>query len=171
MARRAPPASLTPKLFRHFAVVTVALTVCIAVFADGQGDNLLGKTVAAQEAQAQLAVADAARKRVKPVTLLNRRIRDARRSYVPLGAESDDGDSGYGQPMDAGSGLGGGGSSGYARPAPLPAAGMTGQPQSELLPASARNPRGPATPRRPSPEDLAKLEAASLARSGDRRQD
>ena len=36
MRRAAPPLPISPKLLKHFAVVTLVLTACIAMFADGE---------------------------------------------------------------------------------------------------------------------------------------
>jgi hypothetical protein len=176
MARRAPQASLSPKLLKHFAVATAALTACLALFADGEGRNELGQGVAAREHEAAAAVA-AAGEKVKPKFSLNSQIHDARRTYVPLAG--DDGDSGaaYGAPMDGGGGGGGSVSSSFRGPS-LPGTGATGPRPQPSVQAQETDPAGrpipggrPAAQRQPSREDFARLEAQSLARSGDRSED
>jgi hypothetical protein len=162
---------LSRDMFQHFAVITVFVTTCIAVFADGQGDNVLGKAVAAREVRAEAAVVDAAR-RTRPNTGLSTKIHDARHSYVPLGAESEGDNIAYGQPMDSASGSGGGSSSvGYARPAPRALATASAVPVGAAQPAAPRDPRASTGRQQPSSQERAKLEADSLARSGDRGED
>lgn len=36
MARMQPTIPVSPKMYRHFAIITVALTACLAMFADGE---------------------------------------------------------------------------------------------------------------------------------------
>lgn len=96
MAPSASSAPLSRKMFQHFAIITAVITNVITVFADGQGDNVLGKAVAAQQAQAKRAITDAARRRVEPVTLVNCKIHDGRKTYAPLNSDSDGGYSNYG---------------------------------------------------------------------------
>ena len=172
MALSASSAPLPRKMFQHFAVITVVITTGIAVFADGQGDNVFGKAVAAREAQAQSALAQAAPKRAKPVSLLDGKIHDSRTSRLPPGFEGESSDSGYGQPMDPASGIGGGGSSaGYTRPAPRFPSTAQAVPTGAAKPSEAPDPRAPAARKPPSRQERAQLEAASLARSGDRGED
>ena len=159
-------------MFQHFAVITVVITTGIAVFADGQGDNVFGKAFAAREAQAELALAQAAPKRAKPVSLLDGKIHDSRTNRVPSSYEGESSDSGYGQPMDPASGIGGSSSSGgYARPAPRFQAPVPATSVGAAQPSGPSDPRAPAARQKPSSQERAQLEAASLARSGDRGED
>jgi hypothetical protein len=179
MSRRSPGPSLSPQLLKHFAVATLAITAIIALFADGEGQNSLGQAVAVQEHLAEQTVVDAARHRAKPVMALNTRIRDARRSYVPLAGDDDGNDGAYGQPMD-GSGGGGGGSAPRRYvpiSAPQPIGPNGGAPDQAAIPgqgSAALDPRQ--APRRgpqqqPTSRDLEQLQSASLRRSGDRGED
>ncbi len=172
MARRAPQPTLSPKLLRHFAVATVAITACLALFADGEGRNELGREVAARSADAEQAVAEAGAK-MKPKVGMSDKVRDARRRNGPSGFGGDEG-GGYGEPMDTSSGGGGGSGIAMGPGAPggpqdpaasgpiIPGPVMAGLPGSSATPPKGRR---PAAPRRPSEEERANLEAMSRARS------
>lgn len=54
MARRANPAALNAKMYRHFAVVTVCLTSAIAILADGENREAVADELARREQQAEL---------------------------------------------------------------------------------------------------------------------
>ena len=49
MRRAAPAVGFSPKLLRHFAIVTVVITSCIAMFADGENRQALADTVHTQQ--------------------------------------------------------------------------------------------------------------------------
>jgi hypothetical protein len=180
MARRAPQPALSPKMLRHFAVATAALTACLALFADGEGRNEFGQSVAVREREAAAAVA-AAGEKVKPKFSLNSQIRDARRTYVPFAGDDGDSGAGYGAPMDSAAGSDGGSSN--------PGGGYSGPPVSASREESRETARGPLIPgpikaqlgdqgsapppgrrppavRRPSQQELDQLEAKSMQRSG-----
>jgi hypothetical protein len=177
MARRAPQPSLSPKLLKHFAVATAALTVCLALFADGEGRNEFGNEMAARERAAAEAVASAGAA-VKPKFALNTKIHDARRTYVPLAGEDGDSGAAYGAPMDSTAGSDPGGSGGPAGPpvssgrvSPSEAAHgplLPGPVKAQLGESPTPPPlRGrPPAPHRPSQDELDQLEAMSRQRSG-----
>ncbi|PLK26017.1 hypothetical protein [Novosphingobium sp. TH158] len=48
-----------PKMYRHFAVITVVITACIAVFADGERREAIGAELKAEQQQAALRQAEA----------------------------------------------------------------------------------------------------------------
>jgi hypothetical protein len=63
MARRAPPATVTPRMYRHFAVLTLAITLVVGVFADGENRKAAASEVrAAQDAPSQSASTELVRK-------------------------------------------------------------------------------------------------------------
>ncbi len=182
MARRAPQPSLSPKMLKHFAIATCAITACLALFADGEGRNEFGREVAAQGHGAETAVV-AATERVKPKFSINNQIRDARRTYVPFAGEDGDSGAAYGAPMDGGGGSGGGGGgfAGNGGPRfpeiPPPAAqppsnesarGGPLEPGKFLPGQGGAQPKGPGPrqPRRPTTEEAERLQAMSLQRSG-----
>lgn len=59
MRRPAPTMPLSPKMLRHFAVVTVGLTVVIALFADEARNGPVEEAFAKREAQNQMMAKDA----------------------------------------------------------------------------------------------------------------
>jgi len=164
MSRYAPKTTVSPKMFRHFAVITIGVTACLGMFTNGEEAERLAKDIDVQQRAAATNVSAAVQQRVKPVAKFNAQFRDARRTYVPLASEADDGGS-YGQPMD---GSGGGGAS-----AGGPA--LTAQAQGIPLntPGAAGSPKGLPTTRqssdrqsRPTKRQLEQSAAASAARSG-----
>ena len=48
-----------PRMYRHFAVVTVILTLCIAIFADGENREAISAEIKSQNQRAELNQADA----------------------------------------------------------------------------------------------------------------
>lgn len=177
MARRAPQTSLSPRMLKHFAVATALLTACLALFADGEGRNEFGHAVAAREHEAAVAAA-AAGERVKPKFALNSQIRDARRTYVPYPVEENEAGAAYGAPMDGAAGSGGGGSGTSLGPLPSVRRSPDEAERGQLLPGpvtaqpgegsapSAPARSGPQAPHRPSQQEIDRLEAMSLERSG-----
>lgn len=182
MGKPAPPISITPKLFRQFAIVTVGLTGLIALFADGEGREAMADEVAAQARHAEQTAAKSRQNMQVGV------LRDARKRA----GGADDGGFGADEPFGTPSinqGSGGGGGSGGAAPIH---AGIPAQPGSGAGPGSARSVAVPlgggsgqetvqvggASPRRPSgrkhlpangrpsKEQEQLIEAASRARSG-----
>lgn len=162
MSRHAPKTTVSPKMFRHFAVITVGITACLGMFTNGEeAENLASELEAKQRATAA-DVSTAVQQRVKPIAKINAQFHDARRTHVPLASEVDEGGT-YGQPMD---GSGGGESSGRSA--------LTAQAQGIPLntPGAADSPKGLPTTRqsagrqsRPTKRQLEQSEAASTARS------
>lgn len=59
MARAAPTLPISPRMFRHFAVITVAITGCVALFADGEGREAIASELAARQQKNQVLIAEA----------------------------------------------------------------------------------------------------------------
>jgi hypothetical protein len=92
---RALPSAIPPKMYRHFALVTVLLTTGIAMFADGENREAAAAQIEAREGQDALwqdAPAELARPPVRIVTQRHRR-------SVQSGG-LDGFDRSFGQPMD-----------------------------------------------------------------------
>lgn len=53
MARVMPTSTISPKMFQHFAVITVVITGMLAMFADGEGREALEATVEKHQARAE----------------------------------------------------------------------------------------------------------------------
>ena len=47
MARRAPPQAVTARMYRHFALLTVAVTLVVGVFADGESRKAVASEIEA----------------------------------------------------------------------------------------------------------------------------
>lgn len=163
MSRHAPKTTVSPKMFRHFAVITIGITACLGMFTNGEEADRLAEDIDAQQRAAAADVSTAVQQRVKPVAKINAQFRDARRTYVPLAGEADDGGS-YGQPMDGSAG-GGESSAGSI---------LSAQAQGIPLntPGAANSPKGLPTTRqsagrqsRPTKRQLEQAEATSAARS------
>lgn len=88
------------RMYRHFAIVTVALTAALALFADGESREAMAEEIAAREQRNELAHASA-EKFGKP-----RLVRKEPASAGSFGSDGGD----FGEPMDD---AGGGNPSGY----------------------------------------------------------
>lgn len=107
MARRANPAALNAKMYRHFAVVTVCLTGALAILADGENREAVAEELARRDRQAELKRAEAAKFGApKLVTSSDRRGGHA--ATFDYGGTA----STFGAPMDT-AGAGAGSASGY----------------------------------------------------------
>ena len=58
MSRIARPSAVSPQVYRHFAIITIAITACVALFATGESGGL-GDELAAREARNELLTAEA----------------------------------------------------------------------------------------------------------------
>lgn len=137
MARAAPTLPISPRLFRHFAVLTVAFTACVAMFADGEGREAVANELAARQKQNEMLIAEAAKVGTRTVGFdRSKASRGAVARANDSVGESDD-LSDFGAPMDnpVGSSDGGGGDS-YAPSGPpgVFGSGMGAGPMSALPP-------------------------------------
>ena len=53
MARAAPTFPITPKMFRHFAAITIVSTLALAFFANGENQEMVEEELAKQELRAK----------------------------------------------------------------------------------------------------------------------
>lgn len=60
MSRIAKPSAVSPKMFRHFAVITLVVTVLVAMLADGEKRDAISQEIAARQAEAKAREASAA---------------------------------------------------------------------------------------------------------------
>ncbi len=67
--RRPPPKTLDlePSLLRHFAMITIAITGCIAMFANGENAQLIEEKIAAQNVKIQAEAAARAKRKSRVV--------------------------------------------------------------------------------------------------------
>lgn len=153
--RRKPPPSINPRMYRHFAALTVAITALLAFFANGENHEALaaaaGDTAAPAKPRAE---------RPKPLV---------RQTAEPPGSWGSDENSGFGEPLIRPSG----GFSAWMPTPPAPSAvqhttrpgslaGDDGREQpSEAASATAE----------PSAAQIAAIAAASRLRSGARGND
>jgi hypothetical protein len=54
MAQSAPIIPINAKMYRHFAIATVMITGCLALFASGENREALAETIEAQQRQTQI---------------------------------------------------------------------------------------------------------------------
>lgn len=88
MVRKAPARSTGAQMYRHFAVLTIAVTVMVGVFADGESRKAVAGEVQPAPARASAHAGP---------TELSRRTTQPRGSF----AHGDAFDASFGQPMDA----------------------------------------------------------------------
>lgn len=172
MSRVAKTLPVSPQMFRHFAIITVGITLCIAMFADGESRQAIEDEFSERQAQNEMLRADAARGANRPLV----RRTPTRGSFS---ADVDETAAEFGGVMDTSTARGGtvryrGSSGGPARPG----SDGTGDPLSDEAMAAEFAPRmeigadgkpRPATrrpPPRPTPEQLQALRESSRLRSG-----
>lgn len=164
MSRPAPSLPISPKMFRHFAIITVAITACVAMFADGEGREAVAAQIKERQQKNELLIAEAEK--------VGKRTVGFDRASAGKGAVaaandsvewSDDGPA-YGTPMESAD-VGGDDPSG---PAPRGLIGPVMGPASMRgVPPQVRQRMAPGSQaRRPSAEDIERITAASRARSG-----
>jgi hypothetical protein len=164
MARAAPTLPISPKMFRHFAVITVAITACIALLADGEGKEALAAQVKERQQKNDLLIAEADKVGKRTVGFDQTIARKA--AVADSDGEGYDEGGSFGEPMDAGSGAGDEAASPRSRG---PIGGLIGPGSGKLLPPQLRQPGARASQAgKPSPAQLDKIEEASKLRSGAR---
>lgn len=72
MAKPAPMIPVSPKLYRHFAMATVMITACLAVFADGEKRQEIEDMVASRQQQNEAQAEQEAKER-KQITFSDKR--------------------------------------------------------------------------------------------------
>lgn len=58
MSRSQPVIPVSAKMYRHFAVITVAITTCLAVFADGENREAIAQQLAEKKANHEMQQAE-----------------------------------------------------------------------------------------------------------------
>lgn len=171
MARVAPALPISPKLFRHFAVVTLVITCCIAMFADGEGREAMAAQIDERKKQNDLLVAQAKTVGQRSIGLGKIKTEKGVVALANANLNETESDSAFGAPMDT---PGGSSSdieeapSSSSPPGPLGRIGqVTGANPVSVIPPHARQqaPRS-AQPKRPSQAQLQNMIAASQRRSG-----
>lgn len=176
MRRPAPTLPISPSLLKHFAAATLAITVCIALFADGGASEAAADQVKAKDTkQAEVDMAKSRKQTQQGLKV---------RSGGPVPAEGGEGPDGGGEtyfdggaasaPIASGPPQLAAGPAAIAPPAlPMtPGASVTikGVPEDQLpqTPASAarRKENQPQGSIRPTEEQIAEIHEASRLRSG-----
>ena len=95
MANLAIAPVVNAKVYRHFAAVTFAITLCVAMFANGQARQVVGDGISEQQQTAMLRKADAKKFGVK-------KLGDRRTGGGARSGFGDDFDPGYGAASNSG---------------------------------------------------------------------
>ena len=167
MSRISRKQTVSPKVYRHFAAITVIITACTAMFADGETTDAMAEQIAAREARNSLLMVESTKVGARHVKVAKLHLRNEKRSHFAFAPEmpedaSNDGSSAYefgGSEIEAPRGLQQG-----LRSAP-PGAGSPSPGMGPSRPSSAR-PRQARTPPRPNAAEMESLLAQSRARSG-----
>lgn len=152
MRRAAQTLPISPRLLKHFAAATLAITTCIAIFADGSTTEAVAETVKKNEL----------RKAEVDMTGSRRQVFSGMKVNTGNRMPAD----------DPGPGDTGGDSSFYQGPTTGPSSAMLGSQQSarpeDFLPGGelAKKARDAAKPRSLTPQELQKLQESSRARTG-----
>jgi hypothetical protein len=153
MRRATPSLPISPRLLKHFAAATLALTTCIAIFADGRTTEAVAETVKKNELKKTEVDAAGARKQVFKGMKVKT---GGGMSFDDPGPVGDGGDSSsfYDGPV--------------IQPQYLSQGGQKVLRPEDLLPGNerAKKAREAGRPKQLTPEQLAKLQEASRLRSG-----
>lgn len=145
---------IPPKIYRHFAVITMLITGCIAIFADTENRETISNEIDQQQQQAALRSADA--KNQTPVKYDPNRNRTSGNGFGVEGAvEPLGGDSGAG-PISGRQGM----KSAQAYGTNMLSPGMDGK-----LPQAWTGPRVK-PPKMPTADEKARFERAAEERAG-----
>lgn len=159
---------IPPSLFRHFAMITIAITGCVALFADGESREAIAAEIETRTDRNDLLRAEADKLGNRKLKANGLRLRDSNRAYMAFAPDEPVSDANYGNPMDGSETTVGASLRPGAPALNLPGAGaapVAATPPPPGLPAGAKQ----AAPRKavqPSEEQLAEIAAASRARSG-----
>ena len=159
----ARPLPVSPKAFRHFAAITVAITVCVALFADGESREALSAGIEARQDRNALLKTEADKLGTRHFAARQLHLRDSKRSYLAFAPDDPENAENFGTPMD-GSDTDFTGGGRRAPPPPPPGMGPGAVPPG--LPATVAKQVVQRPPPRPSEDQIQSLIAASRQRSG-----
>lgn len=166
MARAATPLPISPKLFRQFAIGTLAITACLAMFADGEGRQAIEQQIEKRQERNKLITTEAKALGARKFKVNGMKLREGNRSYMSFAQDAETaGESYAGSPVGPTSSEIGESAGVTAREAPpaLGPAEMAGAIKPEITPRpSTKKP----VKRRPTAEQLKELTEKSAARSG-----
>lgn len=169
MSRRSPAPVLSPRVFRHFAVITVAVTACIAMFADGENREALAGPIEQRIARNHQLQAEADKLGKRRLGATELRLREEGTSYLPFAENVPTGDQIQGGPSGGGPAGGSGPAQGVDDPRSLaPGAGEIAMGADGRVKAGSGKPvaaKGPSA-KRPSGEDVEALVQAAQRRAG-----
>lgn len=167
-AARALP--ISPSVFRHFAIITIAITGCVALFADGESREAIVSQVEARSARNDLLKAEADKLGTRTLKASGLRLRDSKRSYLAFAPDEPVSDSNYGAPMDGSETTVGESLRPHGAGLNLPGAARQTATAPPGLPTGAA-PAARKQQAQPTAEQLAAIAAASRARSGSSSED
>ena len=175
MSRIARTSAVSPQVYRHFAMITIAITACVALFADGESPDGFQQQLAAREARNDLLAAEKAKLGERHLKMGKLHLRDGKESFMPFGPDENSfQDDGGGGPVA-------GNASGVMYPDsatrnsdPASDAGVGGPPAAVIPPGislggaqdeARQRERRKRTATKPTPDQVAAMMAASNARS------
>lgn len=170
--------TVDPTMYRHFAVITIALTLTLGIFADGEGRQAVANGVSREIAERQESrrVQEAQVAKFGKAELIRR---SPAKSRGASGGDSDGFDPHYGQPSDRAGSLSGSGAvwtgrinpsakiPGAYAPYGIPQAQWDAMSEEERAAILANGPRSQPVSAAQHRRDVAGLMAASAARAGE----
>ncbi len=89
MSRIATALPVTPKLYKHFAIVTLVITLGMAMFANGEGHQAVADEIAAREAKNQLLRDEATQIGPRHFRINNLKVRTNNKTYLPFAPDEN----------------------------------------------------------------------------------
>ncbi|MGH6785844.1 MAG: hypothetical protein ACREBO_03355 [Novosphingobium sp.] len=154
-------------------MITIAITGCVALFADGENREAIAAEVEARTDRNDLLTAEADKLGARKLKANGLKLREGERSYMAFAPDEPVSEANYGTPMDGSDVAMGGGQRGVAVSLNLPGE----EPSETAMPSPPPGlPAGAKAAVRPKPvqldeEQRAAIAAASRARSGGNSED
>ena len=88
MSRIAKPQMFSSKVYRHFAVITIAVTACIGLFADGENTEAVRSRIEERQSRNHVLKAEAEKLGARRLTAGKLHLRDEKRAYVAFAPDA-----------------------------------------------------------------------------------
>ncbi len=166
MARSAPSLPISPKLFRQFAIATLAVTACLGMFADGEGRQAIEQQIEKRQERNKLITTEANALGARKLRVNGMKLREGNRSYMSFAQDAETAGEAYAGSPTGTTNYDIGESAGVTAREAAPALGPAEMGEA-IKPEKAPRPAPKKIVKRhPTAEELKELTEKSAARSG-----